>query len=157
MNSENEAGGSIDPRFPHIQIPEGKYICKYLRYETRPASGVVTPKLNLHFMVVQRGELFGVPLYRYYNLVTAKPPFGPGGSFTISPRGQFYRDYCRYFGAPKRTDRFAISKNFKQFDWTCTVRTVSRDFFDNEITPDARYSVIDDLLPYRRSGDDADE
>jgi len=157
MNDDNEAGGSIDPRFPHVLIPDGKYVCKYLRYETRSGSVIVKPKLWLLFMVIQPGDRFGTPLYRYYNLQTAKPPFGPGGDFTLSPKGQFYRDYCKFFGPPKRSDRLAIGKNFKQYDWTCSVRTVSRDFFDKEIPPDARYSVIDDLLPYRRSGDDLDE
>lgn len=157
MIKRYESGGSVDLKDPLILIPEGKYICEYLHYDTHRGSSMAKPKIRLAFMVLRPEAHFGIPLYRYYNLETAKPPFGLGGDFTLSGKGTLYREYCRFFGAPKRSDRLALRKNFRRFHWTCGVRTVIHDFHDNEIPVDARYSVIDTLLPYRASGEEPED
>ena len=91
------------------RIPPGVYEAEYVRHVTRPPyKGKGKPKLYVYFKIVTPGPGEGSELPRYYNVdsLDAKGPRESGG-FSVTDRQDYYKDFCRIVGDPKRHNRIS--------------------------------------------------
>jgi hypothetical protein len=147
MSSLIEGGASIPPEYLSPLIPEAMYQCEFHSYETRHGGGF-GPKLALQFEILTPDQYAGTMLNKFYNVAEVRNPVGRNGPFIPPFRGDFIRDYFKFFGRPTRLDRMPINKPFQELTWACLVETVTKDPKGRAIPDDARYSIIRSITPW---------
>lgn len=124
-----------------VLIKPGTYEVALVRYWKGYLYGK-SSKLILVFRITNFGPHYGKQLYRCYNIkgLTKRKEIIPKGWHS-----DFVREYSKLFGAPRKLRDIGI-RSFKSRIFTCTVRTVSKDFKQRPLPDDMQYSVIDELL-----------
>lgn len=121
-------------------IDEGVYQASYLSHETKVVFG--TPKVFVHFEIVEQGKNFGTRLFRAFRVseLIGKP--GRGGRFKLNKRSELLLELCRlYQKQGLRPDRISL-KPLKHVILKVKVRTVSKDYLQKDLPEMLRYSVI---------------
>jgi len=149
MNHESEVGGSLDDEDKPVRIGEGDYVCKFLYYETLHSSDLTNQTIRLRFEIVEPGDSNGIRLWKYYKVRKVSQPVGRGGGFFPKPLGDFYDDYCSFFGPPERSDRIPMQSKYSKFLWSCNVETVTKNFKRQKRSEHTQYSVIRSLTLLR--------
>ena len=129
------------------KIKPGEYDLAYRYFETSKLMGGRVSKLAVWFKVVSMGESFDALLPRYYNVQLIGKP-GKYGAFKVGWKSDFIREYAALFGLPTRKDRIPMGR-FERVIIRGAVRNVSKSFRQDDIHPDAQYSVIDKLIKVR--------
>lgn len=125
-------------------VPEGVYLLAFDHYDT--VYQFRSHKLALHFRVVTPGPALGARLCRYYavkGVVTKSRQ--KGGQFKVGQKSDFFREYCRVFGAPARLDRITPAA-FRNTVVLGEVVTVTRGHDQQPIPEGARYSKVSRLI-----------
>ena len=99
-------------------------------------------KLILVFRIITEGSYYGQHLYRCYNIkgLTKRKEIIPKGWHS-----DFVREYSRLFGMPRKLRDIGV-RQFKNRVFSCSVRTVKKDFKQRPLPDDMQYSVIGELL-----------
>lgn len=125
-------------------IPEGIYLLAFNHHET--VFQFRSYKLVLHFRVVTPGPAFGVRLCRYYAVRSvATKSRQKGGQFKVGQKSDFFREFCRVFGAPARADRITPA-TYRNTVVLGEVVTVTRGHDQQTIPDGARYSKVSRLI-----------
>lgn len=148
MTSASQQPGLLNEGQPDPLLPEGHYRMKFVEYFTRQT--MYGPKIYLRLCVIWPEAFAGVTLVRYYNAKRLTSREGLGGGFTLSPKGDGYRELTRLLETRLRPDRIPMT-HLHQIDFIAAVRTVSRDGKGYELHEYARYSKIERL--YRTNND----
>lgn len=125
-------------------VPPGEYEAYFDRWQTAALMGGKAKKLILWFALATPGVM-GTRLPRYYNVRTLKGKPRLNGHFTVGPKSDFAREYCRLLGPPRRRDRFSVSR-FENKLFSVKVRTVQSGADQSRIAECLQYSVIGKLL-----------
>lgn len=130
----------LDAERPAL-IKPGAYEVALVRYWKGYLYGK-SSKLILVFRIVTEGPHYGQHLYRCYNIkgLTKRKEIIPKGWHS-----DLVREYSRLFGMPRKL-RDIGTRKFKSKVFSCTVRTVTKDFRQRPLTDDMQYSVIGELL-----------
>jgi hypothetical protein len=137
-----ERGGSLTYITPLIS--DGIYLLAFSHYET--VYQFRSYKLVLHFRVVTPGPALGAHLCRYYAVRSvATKSRQKGGQFKVGQKSDFYREFCRVFGAPARPDRIT-PMSYRNTVVLGEVVTVTRGHDQQSIPEGAQYSKVSRLL-----------
>ena len=123
-------------------VPDGTYEAKFLWHETAIAFG--SPKVFLHFEVVEPGEYMGIRLFRAYRVRTLTGKRGKGGRFVAHPQGELFGDLTRLLDIKLRKDRISLA-GLRTMLFRVTTRTVARNYRQREMPLATRYSVIQEI------------
>jgi hypothetical protein len=136
-----DGGGSLVYVTP--LVPEGEYLLAFSHHET--VWQFHSHKLVLHFRVVS-GPRNGVRLCRYYAVQgVATRSRQKGGQFKAGQKSDFFREYCRVFGAPARLDRITPA-TYRNTVVLGEVVTVTKGHDQQPIPEGARYSKVSRLF-----------
>ena len=124
-------------------VPEGNYELVFQYHKTGYVLGRA-PKLMCYFKIANLGEYNGVMLMRYYNVKSLNSKARKGGSFRVSWKKDFVREYVNLFGLPKRLNRIN-TEILKTAIIIGKVRTVKEDYKGRPIPELLQYSVIEEL------------
>lgn len=124
-----------------VLIKPGTYEVTLVRYWKGYLYGK-SAKLILVFRITTLGPYYGKHIYRCYNIkgLTKRKEIIPKGWHS-----DFVREYSRLFGTPRKLRDIGI-RQFKNKVFSCSVRTVKKDFKQRQLPDDMRYSVIDELV-----------
>lgn len=137
----DEGGGTVDGEC--VLVPEGEYELRYVDYET--ASYYGSPKVVVHYAIIEPEEYAGLPIDRFYNAKKLTGPPGRFGKYIAPRRGHLVREFNRLIGRASRPDRISFAK-LKGKRITCEIQTVKIDHNHEELAEDDRYSRITRLL-----------
>lgn len=121
-------------------IEEGVYQARYRSHETKTVFG--TPKVFVHFEIVEQGKNFGTKLFRAFRVseLIGKP--GRGGRFKLNKRSELLLELCRlYQKQGLRPDRISLQP-LKHVILKVRVRTVRKDYLQKDLPEMLWYSVI---------------
>lgn len=125
-------------------IPPGVYSLAFIKYET--VWQFRSHKLRLDFRVVTPGPAFGAVLTRYYAVRSVSTKSRrKGGQFQFGQKCDFFREYCRVFGAPSRPDRISPA-SYRNTVVSAQIVTVMRGHDQQPIPEGAQYSKVARLL-----------
>ncbi len=124
-------------------LPEGEYLVAYTHHET--ALVFRTPKVFVHFRIVEPGPYFDTRLFRAYRTAESIGQLGKNGRFKLKPRSELYLTMCWLYQAQKiRPDRVSL-RDLKQLRLRATVRTVNKDYKQRPLPENLHYSVLDEI------------
>jgi hypothetical protein len=137
-------------------IPAGSYNAVMVRYQgCIMPSWKNTPKVYVHFKIVDPGEHFGKVLYRAYNVRRLRGKAGtvgqpiPNCGFVVGRRSDLLKMLVRVLDVRIRPDRVSLH-SLKGCVLQINVRTVligTDDKGKQSFLPEAlRYSVVDDVV-----------
>lgn len=129
---------------PRPFIEPGKYQAVLVGWETHRT--YKTPKVYLHFRIVDPGPAFEVEIFRAYRVsgFVGKP--GRMGRFKLKRRSDLYLALCRlYEGRKLRPDRMSL-RGLGGLVLIVSVRTVTIDARQRPLPECEHYSVVDALL-----------
>lgn len=130
-------------------IPEGEYQAKFTGHDTTRVFN--TPKVFLHFEIVEPGDHLGRKLFRAYRVsaILDKPRAGEvavrDGKFKLKSRSSLFEMLCRVLDIQARTDRISL-RDLKNHVFKVRVRTVSTNYKGKPLPAFLHYSVVDDVL-----------
>jgi len=136
-----EGGGTVDGVC--VLVPDGEYELRYVDYET--ASYYGSPKVVVHYAIIEPDEYAGLPVDRFYNAKRLTGPPGRFGKYVAPRRGDLFREYSRLVGQPERLDRILFSR-LKGKRVIGEVQTVHTDHKHEPLPEDDRYSRIKRLV-----------
>jgi len=136
-----EGGGTVDGVC--VLVPEGEYELRYIDYETANYYG--SPKVVVHYAIVEPNEYAGLPVDRFYNAKRLTGAPGRFGKYIAPRRGDLFREYSRLIGQPERLDRILFSR-LKGKRVIGEVQTVHTDHKHEALPEDDRYSRIKRLV-----------
>jgi len=124
-----------------VLIKPGTYEVVLVRYWKGYLYGK-SSKLILVFRIVTVGPHYGQHLYRCYNIkgLTKRKEIIPKGWHS-----DFVREYSRLFSMPRKLRDIGV-RQFKNRVFSCSVRTVKKDYKQRSLPDDMHYSVIGELL-----------
>ena len=121
-------------------IPSQIYQAVYTHHETTKVFN--TPKVFVHFRIVEPGPYFGVHLYRAFRVADFVGKPGRNGRFRLKKRSELYLTMCWLYEWRKmRPDRVSL-RDLKSVVLRVTTRTVKRDYKQRPLPEALRYSVI---------------
>ena len=121
-------------------IPPGVYLLAFRNHET--VWQFRSPKLVLWFSVATPGPALGAVLCRYYAVRSvATKSRAKGGQFQFGQKSDFYREFCRVFGAPARIDRISPA-SYRNTVVLGEVATVTMGHDQRPIPEGAKYSKV---------------
>jgi hypothetical protein len=124
-------------------IPPGEYEAEYLHHETDNKAFASSPKVYLHFKLIDPGVM-GTVLYKPFNAKSLVGKVGKNGKFTLSRRMDLTFLLCD-LNHNLRLDRVSLNV-LKGGTWKVRVRTVSVDSRQRKLPPQLQYSVIATIL-----------
>lgn len=133
-----------------LLIPEGEYQAKFTGHDTAFLFNK-TPKIFLHFEIIEPGNHFGSKVYRAYRVfkLIDMPRKGdrsvPNGRFKLKSRSALFGMLCRVLDIQIRPDRINL-QHLKNRVLKIKVRTVIRNYNNDPLQPFLHYSVVDDVL-----------
>ena len=136
-----EGGGTVDGEC--VLVPEGEYELRYVDYET--ASYYGSPKVIVHYAIIDPEEYAGLPIDRFYNAKKLTGPPGRFGKYVAPRRGDLYREFNRLTDCSDRPDRITFAR-LKGKRIIGDIQTVKTDHKHEELTEDDRYSRIRRLI-----------
>ena len=137
----DEGGGSVDGEC--VLVPDGEYELRYVDYETATYYG--SPKVVVHYAIIEPEEYAGLPVDRFYNAKTLTGPPGRFGNYIARRRGDLFREFNRIIGRAERLDRISFAR-LKDKRIIGDIRTVHVDHKHEELPEDDRYSRIRRLI-----------
>ncbi len=137
----DEGGGSVDGVC--VLVPDGKYELRYVDYETATYYG--SPKVVVHYAIVEPDEFAGLPVDRFYNAKKLTGPPGRFGKYIAPRRGDLFREFKRLIGRADRLDRISFNQ-LKGKRIVGDIQTVVIDHKREELSVDDRYSRIRRLV-----------
>lgn len=124
-------------------IPDGEYAVAYIHHET--ALVFNTPKIFIHFKIIDIGPYQGIRLYRAYRARELIGRPGKNGRFKLSRRSELYIALCWLYQARKmRPDRITL-RDLKQLILKVSVRTVKKDYKQRLLPDSLHYSVVSEI------------
>ena len=136
-----EGGGIVDGEC--VLVPEGEYELRYVDYETATYYG--SPKVVVHYAIVEPDEFAGLPVDRFYNAKKLTGPPGRFGRYVAPRRGDLFREFKRLIGRSERLDRLRFAQ-LKDQRVIGEIQTVTTDHKHEELPEDDRYSRIRRLI-----------
>lgn len=130
-------------------VTPGTYHLAFLRHVT--VFQFRSYKLALHFRIVDLGPAFGADLCRYYAVRKVASGRRIGGRFEYGQKSDFFREYCRVFGAPVRPDRISPAA-YRNTVIVGEVATVMKGHDNQELPDGARYSKVARLIRLEAGG-----
>lgn len=128
------------PEYP--LVPDGEYLAVYAGHNALSlAQFGRTPKLFLRVRLVDAGPHTDKVLFRAYRLKRLKN----NGSFTVGPRSDLFKMFCRLLDSRLRPDRLSFH-DLKHCLLRIRTRTVNMDGDRNTHPAVLRYSVVDEIL-----------
>jgi len=124
-------------------IPAGEYVASFSHYETKRM--FKTPKLFLHFEVMDPGPHYGTKLYSVFRASGLIGKEGKNGRFKVRTRSELFLTLCRLQPNAVRPDRISL-RSFKGALFRVRVRTVEKDYRQRALPEFLRYSVVDSIL-----------
>jgi hypothetical protein len=124
-------------------VPEGVYQARFDHHETTLVFG--TPKVFLWFEIIEPGEQLGKRLYRPYRAKSLDGRPGKWGKFKLHRRSELLRMLIRILQLQARPDRISL-RALRGHVFKVKVRTVRRDYRQNELMGWQQYSVIADVV-----------
>lgn len=121
-------------------IPDGVYEAKFLWHETANVFG--TPKVFLHFEIVQAGPYFGLRLFRAFRVRKLVGRPGKGSKFAAHAGGDLFAVMTTLLDLKLRQDRISFAA-LTQMLFRVSTRTVTHNQRQRAIPEAARYSVVD--------------
>jgi len=137
----NEGGGIVDGEC--VLVPEGEYELRYVDYETATYYG--SPKVVVHYAIVEPDEFAGLPVDRFYNAKKLTGPPGLFGRYIAPRRGDLFREFKKLVGHAERLDRLCFAR-LKGERVIGEIQTVKTDHKHEELSEDDRYSRIRRLI-----------
>ena len=104
-----------------------------------------TPKVFVHFEIVDLGPHHGLKLYRVFRVseLIGKP--GRNGRFKLKKRSDLFLELCRLYQNQRvRPDRISL-RDLKGLILNVMVRTVTKDYRQKVLPEMLKYSVIGDV------------
>ncbi len=142
LDEEPEEGGGI-VEGETVLVPEGEYELRYVDYETATYYG--SPKVVVHYAIVEPDEYAGLPVDRFYNAKRLTGAPGRFGKYVVPRRGDLFREYSRLLGQPARLDRISFFR-LKGKRVIGDVQTVHTDHKHEPLPEDDWYSRIRRLV-----------
>jgi hypothetical protein len=123
-----------------VQIAEGLYEAVYVSHEVSRCFG--EGKLGIHFKIVTLGSAFELVVTAFYRVRILNKQ----GGFSCGRHSKLARDWRLMFrrGAD-RWDRIPMSA-LKNMVVKLMVRTVKKDFHQDDLDPLNQYSVVDQIV-----------
>ena len=121
------------------QVPDNKYLARYLGHDTAILFGARAHKVFLRFEICE-GEHQGVWLFRAYRARRVLKS-GPSGKFVLSAGGDLYRMLVRVLDVRTRPDRISL-RRLRTMLLAITTETVTKDRDGLELPPGAQYSIV---------------
>jgi len=136
-----EGGGTVDGEC--VLVPEGEYELRYVDYET--ASYYGSPKVVVHYAIIEPDEYAGLPVDRFYNAKKLTSPPGRFGKYIAPRRGDLCREFNKLTDRVARPDRISFAR-LKGKRIIGDIQTVKTDHKHEELPEDDRYSRIKRLI-----------
>ena len=136
-----EGGGEVGGGT--ILVPDGEYVVRYLDYETGNYWG--TPKVVVHFVIVESDNFEGSPVDRFYNATRLTSPPGRFGNYVAPACGDLIREFNRLTGSMERADRISFAK-LKGKRIQAEVKRVQYDYCHEPLAEADQYSRISRLI-----------
>ncbi len=124
-------------------VPDGEYVARFLLHET--AVVFRTPKVFLHFELVDFGRYFKTQLWQAYRVRRLIGTPGKGGRFALGRRSELFLDLARLYDKSIRPDRISLS-SLKDVLLRVRTRTVTTDYKQRPLPEHLHYSVIDSIM-----------
>lgn len=124
-------------------IPEGHYLVSYSHHETKRL--FKTPKVFVHFKIVDQGPYFGIQIFRAYRVNEIVGKERKNGRFKLKSRSELFLALCGLHDRKLRPDQISI-RPLKNSLIKASVRTVSKDYKQRTLPECLRYSVVDKLI-----------
>lgn len=124
-------------------IPPGEYVAVFHHYETMKM--FKTPKLFMHFEIVDIGPYCGTKLYAPFRVAGLIGKEGRNGRFKLGIRSELFLTLCRLQPKVIRPDRISL-RGFKGPLFKIRVRTVDKDYRQRPLPEFLKYSVVDAIL-----------
>ena len=128
-------------------LPDGQYHVGFDYYETKYYFGK-SPKVVMHFHIIDQGAWFGIPLTRWYSVERIGKP-RKGGSFKAKGQTSILLiEYFRCFPGqptPKRLDRLPMNE-WNKNGYLAKVVSVKENGKQVKLPEQLRYSKIETLL-----------
>jgi hypothetical protein len=121
-------------------VPDGSYEARFIGHETAIVFG--SPKVFLHFQIVQPGPYMDTRLFRAYRVRRLTGKAGRGGRFVAHPQGDLFRIIAKLLDVKLRKDRISLTA-LRTMLFRVTTRTVTRNHRQQPMPEPVRYSVID--------------
>ncbi len=137
----DEGGGTVDGEC--VLVPEGEYELRYVDYETATYYG--SPKVVVHYAIVEPDEFAGLPVDRFYNAKKLTGPPGRFGKYVAQRRGDLFREFNRIIGQVERLDRISFAR-LKDKRIIGDIQTVQTDHKHEPLPDDDQYSRIKRLV-----------
>jgi hypothetical protein len=124
-------------------VPEGEYQVRLLHHET--AVIFKSPKVYLHFAILEPGAHHGKHLFRAYRVKKLKGKPARNGSFTLGRGSDLFFTIAKLYPKEPRLDRISLLA-LRNVVLRASVRTVTHDYRQRDLPESMQYSVIDSLL-----------
>lgn len=126
-----------------LLIPPAEYVAVFHQYETK--NMFKTPKLFMHFEIVELGPYCGTKLYAAFRVAGLIGKEGKNGRFKVGMRSELFLTLCRLQPKVIRPDRISL-RGFKGALFKIRVRTVDKDYRQRPLPEFLKYSVVDSIL-----------
>jgi hypothetical protein len=137
-DTEQDAHDAFVEGFKPV-VPDGDYDAKFIGHETALVFG--SPKVFLHFELVEPGDYIGTRLFQAFRVRRLKGKSGKGGRFVAHAGGDLYALLARLLDVKLRGDRISL-QSLRSMLFRITTRTVTTNSRQQPIPLPARYSVV---------------
>ena len=130
---------------PRPLIPEGEYRVIYVGHET--ARVFATPKVFLHFRIIEPGPYFETELFRAYRVKDYIGKPRKNGAFKLGHRSELFVTLCHLYerrDKALRPDRVSLA-GLKNVVVCASVRTVTKDYKQRPLPACLFYSTLAEL------------
>jgi hypothetical protein len=125
-------------------LPEGIWLeAKVTGHDT--AFIFNSPKVIVHFSIVQAGEFFGLKLFRAFRVKRFIGRPGPNGRFTLGARSDLYALLVKLLDVKLRAEQVSL-RALKHMLFRVRTRTVRTNHAQKQTPEVLYYSTIDEIV-----------